>query len=57
MGPHFFKIKLCWLNSLIRAAWSEIEFEANQVFINQKVKKLKEEKSLSFGPTGSTDSL
>ena len=40
------------------AAWSEIDFEVHQVlFKSQKLKKLKGEESLPFGPTGSADSL
>jgi hypothetical protein len=39
------------------AAWSEIQFEVHQVFISQKLKKLKEDESLPFGPTGAADSL
>jgi hypothetical protein len=41
----------------VRAAWSEIYFEVQQVFISQKLKKFKEEESLPFGPTGTANSL
>ena len=57
MGPHIFQIKLCKLNSSVSAAWSEIYFEVHQVIISQNFKKLKEEESLPFGPTGSANSL
>ena len=39
------------------AAWSEMQFEVHHIFISQKLKKLKEEESLPFCQTGSTDSL
>ena len=38
MGPHIFQIKLCYLNSSVYAAWSEIQFEVHQVLISQKLK-------------------
>ena len=57
MGLHIFEIKLCLLNSSVGAAWSEMQFEVHHVFISQKLKKLKEEESLPFCPTGSADSL
>ena len=57
MGPHIFQIKLSLTFNLVCAAWSEIWFEVHQVFISQKFKKLKEEKSLPFGPTVSANSL
>ena len=32
-------------------AWSEIKLEVSHVFISQKLKKLKKEESLPFGPS------
>ena len=37
------------------AAWSEIKLEVSHVFISQKLKKLKEEESLPFGPSCAAD--
>ena len=39
------------------AAWAEIQFEVHKVFISNKLKKLKEEESLPFGPTCAADCL
>ena len=52
MGPHFSKIKLCFNNEL-----SEIKFEVHHVFISQKLKKLKKEKRLPFGPSCTSNFL
>ena len=39
----------------MRAARSEIKFEVHHAFISQKLKKLKEEESLPFGPSCAAD--
>ena len=57
MGPHIFEIKLCQLNSPMRAEWSEILFEVHPVFISQKLKKVIEEESLPFSPSYAVDCL
>ena len=50
MGPHILKIKLCELNSSMRAVRSEIKFEVHHFLMRQKLKKPKKEESLPFGP-------
>ena len=50
-STYFKKIKLCLLNSSMCAALAEIQLEVHHVFISQKLKKLKEEESLPFGPS------
>ena len=57
MGPHISKIKLCYLNSSIHAAWSETQFEVYRLFMSQKLKKLNEEESQPFGPSCPGDSV
>ena len=57
MGPHIFQIKLCYLNSSVCAAWSKVYFEVYQVFISQKLKKLKGEEILPFGPTSAANNM
>ena len=40
------------------AAWAEMQFEVHtSYFISQKLKKLKEEESLPFSPSGTADCL
>ena len=51
-GSTYFSNKVVLTHSFVCAA-----FEVHQVFISQKLKKLKEEESLPFGPTSSADSL
>ena len=50
-------IHFYYLNSLIHAAWSEIQFAVHHVFMSQKLKSLKEEESQPFGPSCAADSL
>ena len=50
MGLHIFEIKLCYLNSSVGDAWSEILFVVPHGLINQELKKLQQVESLPFCP-------